>query len=124
MTSFFSLYEICSQFIGLKLSIFFQSLLRILDFVTRTFEKKCDKKINCGRWFENVDVILPDSVSSSRLNVKKILSIKIDALEILVGKNKRGNKKLKLRVSIKLFIESDIDKSKLKSPRIIFLQFQ
>ena len=82
------------------------------------------KKINCGRWFENVDVILPDSVSSSRLNVKKILSIKIDALEILVGKNKRGNKKLKLRVSIKLFIESDIDKSKLKSPRIIFLQFQ
>ena len=82
------------------------------------------KKINCGRWFENVDVILPDSVSSSRLNVKKILSIKIDALEILVGKNKRGNKKLKLRVSIKLFIESDIDKPKLKSPRIIFLQFQ
>ena len=82
------------------------------------------KKINCGRWFENVDVILPDSVSSSRLNVKKILSIKIDALEILVGKNKRGNKKLKLRVSIKLFIESDIHKSKLKSPRIIFLQFQ
>ena len=36
------------------------------------------------------------------------ISIKVDALEILVGKNTRGNKKLELRVSIKLFIESEI----------------
>ena len=30
-----------------------------------------------------------------------MLSIKVDVLEILVGKNIRGNKKLELRVSIK-----------------------
>ena len=37
-----------------------------------------------------------------------MLSINVDVLEILVGKNIRGNKKLELRVSIKLFIESEI----------------
>ena len=60
LPSLFSLYKICPQFIWLKsdinllLSSFFQSRLRILDFVTG----------NCGRWSENVDVTLPDSVSS------------------------------------------------------------
>ena len=66
------------------------------------------KKINCGRWSENVDVTLPDSISSKEVEFEKILSIKVDVLEILVGKNIRGNKKLELRVSIKLFIESEI----------------
>ena len=44
----------------------------------------------------------------------------MDVLEILVGKNIRGNKKLELRVSIKLFTESEIshfNNSILKSPR-------
>ena len=44
----------------------------------------------------------------------------MDVLEILVGKNIRGNKKLELRVSMKLFIESEIsyfNESMLKSPR-------
>ena len=43
----------------------------------------------------------------------------MDVLEILVGKNIRGNKKLELRVSIKLISESEIsyfDKSVFKSP--------
>ena len=47
-----------------------------------------------GRWFENVDVALPDSISSKEVEFEKILSIKVDVLEILVGKNIRGNKKL------------------------------
>ena len=78
------------------------------------------KKINCGRWSENVDVTLPDSISSKEVEFEKILSIKVDVLEILVGKNIRGNKKLELRVSIKLFTESEIsyfNKSMLKSSR-------
>ena len=37
-----------------------------------------------------------------KLSLKKLLSIKVDVLEILVGKNIRGNKKLELRVSIKI----------------------
>ena len=41
------------------------------------------------------------------MNLKKI-SINVDVLEILAGKNITGNKKLELRISIKLFIESDI----------------
>ena len=78
------------------------------------------KKINCGRWSENVDVTLPDSISSKEVEFEKILSIKVDVLETLVGKNIRGNKKLELTVSIKLFTESEIsyfNKSMLKSPR-------
>ena len=49
-----------------------------------------------------------------------MLSINVDVLETFVGKNIRGNKKLELRVSIKLFIEfviSYFNKSILKSPR-------
>ena len=63
------------------------------------------------------------AVSSKEVRFEKILSINVDVLEILVGKNIRGNKKLELRVSIKLFIESEIsyfNKSTLKSPRIKF----
>ena len=78
---------------------FFQSRLRILNLVTGTFEKKSGKKINCGKWSENV-VTLPDSISSKDIEVEKILSINVDVLEILGGKNIRGNKKLELRASI------------------------
>ena len=65
-------------------------------------------------------MILPDSISYRKVEFKKILAINVDVLEILVGKNIRGNKKLELRVSIKLFTESEIsyfNKSMLKSPR-------
>ena len=85
-------------------SKFFQSRLRILDFVLGTFEKKSCKKINCG----NVDVTLPDSLPSKEVRFEKILSINVDILDIPAGKNIRGYKKLELRVSIKLFIESEI----------------
>ena len=91
-----------------------------IDLVTGIFEKNSGKKINCGRWSENVDMTLPDLISSKEVEFEKILSINVDVLEILVGKNTRSNKKLELRVSIKLFIESEIsyfDKSMLKSPR-------
>ena len=69
--------------------------------------------MNCREWFEN------DSVSSKEAEFEKILSFKVNILEILVGK-RRGNKKFELRVSIKLFIEPEIsysNKSILKSPR-------
>ena len=102
------------------LSNFFPSRLRILVFVPGTFEKRSSKKINHGTRSENVDVTLPDSVSSKAVRFGKILSINIDVLEILVGKNIRGDKKLEPRVSIKSFIESEIsyfNKSILKSPR-------
>ena len=49
-----------------------------------------------------------------------MLSINVDVLEILVGKNIRGNTKIEPRVSIKSFTESEIshfNKSILKSPR-------
>ena len=75
---------------------------------------------NLVRCSENVDVTLADLVSSKEVRFEKILSINVDVLEILVGKNIRGNKKLELRVSIKLFTESEIsyfNKSILKSPR-------
>ena len=62
--------------------------------------KNLVKKINCGRWFENVDVTLPDSISSKEVEFEKILSIKVDILEILIGKNIRDNKKLELGVYI------------------------
>ena len=61
-----------------------------------------------------------DSISSKKVEFVKILSINAYILKILVGKNIRGNKKLELRVSIKLFIESEIsyfNKPILKSPR-------
>ena len=94
----FSIYfiKIRDKFTAFK---FFQSRLRILNLVTGTFEKKSGKKINCGKWSENV-VTLPDSISSKDIEVEKILSINVDVLEILGGKNIRGNKKLELRVSI------------------------
>ena len=92
------MYKICSQYIWLNskikllFSIFFQPRLIILDFVTGTFEKKSGKKRNCGRWLENVDVTLPDSVFSKEVRFGKILPINVDFLEIFVGKNIRGNK--------------------------------
>ena len=126
LTSLTSLHKICSQFIWLKSEInllfsnFFQSRLIILDLVTEISGKKSGKKINFRIWSKNVDVILPDSISYRKVEFKKILTINVDVLEILVGKNIRGNKKLELRVSIKLFTESEIsyfNKSMVKSPR-------
>ena len=117
----FPFYLIKIRFTAVK---FFQSRLRILDFVHGTFEKKSGKKINCGIgkkinwWPENVDVTLPDSVFSKKVRFQKILPINV--LEIFVGKNIRGNKKLEQRVSIKVIIEFKIsyfNKSILKSPR-------
>ena len=90
------LIKIRDKFTAFK---FFQSRLRILNLVTGTFEKKSGKKINYGKWSKNV-VTLPDSISSKDIEVEKILSINVDVLEILGGKNIRGNKKLELRVSI------------------------
>ena len=92
----------------LTISNFFQSCLRILDLVTGIFDKKSCKKINCGRWSENVDVTLSDSISSKEVEFEEILSINVDVSEILEGENIRGNKNLELRVSIKLLIESEI----------------
>ena len=62
----------------------------MLDFVTEIFEKKSGKKINCESWSENVVVTLPDSVSSKEVKFEKIISINVDVLEIIVGKNIRG----------------------------------
>ena len=44
----------------------------------------------------------------NKLSLKKILSINVDVFKILVGKITRGNEKSELRVSMKLFIESEI----------------
>ena len=49
---------------------------------------------------------ITDSISSKEDQFEKILSIKVDVLEILVGKTIRVNKKLEL--TIKLFTESEI----------------
>ena len=57
--------------INLLLSNFFSSRLRILDLVTGIFEKKSGKKINYGRWSENVDVTLPDSISCKQVEFEK-----------------------------------------------------
>ena len=50
--------------------------------------------MNCWRWSENVDVTLPNSISSKEIEFQNenILSINVDVLEILVGKNIRGKK--------------------------------
>ena len=53
--------------------------------VTGIFETNSGKKINCGRWSENVDVTLPDSISSKEVEVEKILSINVNVLDILIG---------------------------------------
>ena len=50
---------------------------------------------------------LPNSVCCKEVEFEKILLINADVLEILVGKSIRGNKKLELRLSITLFIESE-----------------
>ena len=60
-----------------------------------------------------------DSVSSKEVRFEKI-STNVHILEMLVGKNIRGNKKLELRVFIKSEI-SCFNESILKSPRIKIL---
>ena len=90
-----------------------------MDFTAGFFEKKYFKKINCGKWSENVDVTLPDLISSKEVEFEKMLSINVEVLEILVGRSIWGNKKLELSVSIKLLIESEssyFNKSISKSP--------
>ena len=61
----------------------------MLDLVTGIFEKKSGIKINCGRWSENIDVTLLDSICSKEVEFEKISSINDDVSEILVGKNMR-----------------------------------
>ena len=51
---------------------------------------------------------LPDSITSKEAEFEKIVSIKVDVLQIVLGNNIRGNKKLELRVPMKLFTESEI----------------
>ena len=58
-----------------------------MDFTAGIFEKKPFKKINCGRWSENVDVTLPDSISSKVAEFDNMLSINVEVLEILVGRS-------------------------------------
>ena len=58
-----------------------------MDFAAGIFEKKSFYEVNCGRWSENVDVILPDSVSSKEVEFEKMLSINVEVLEILVGRS-------------------------------------
>ena len=62
--------------------------------ITGIFERK-------NWWFKN------NSISSKEVEFEKILSSKVNVLEIFVGK-RRGEKMFELRVSIKLFIESEI----------------
>ena len=125
LTWLFSLHKICSQLfwskseINLLLSKFLEWPLNILDFAADILEKKSFKEMNCGRWSENVDLTLPDSISSTEVEFEKMLSINVEVLEILVGRSIWGNKKLELSVSIKLLIESEssyFNKSILKSP--------
>ena len=52
-------------------------------------------------WFKT------NSISSEEVEFEKILSSKVNVLEIFVGK-RRGEKTFELRESIKLFIESEI----------------
>ena len=79
LTPLFSLHKICSQSVWLKLEInllvsnFLQLCVNILDFVAGIFEKKYLKKINCGRGSKNVDVSLPDSISSKEVEFEKML---------------------------------------------------
>ena len=73
LTSFSSLHKVCSQLISLKseINLLLSNFLDLLDLVTGIFEKKSAKKRNCRRWLENVDVTLPDSISSEEVEFEK-----------------------------------------------------
>ena len=59
-----------------------------IGFCCWTFEKKSLKKINCRKWSENVDITLPDSISSKEVvKFEKIVSINMEVLDIFVGNN-------------------------------------
>ena len=78
------------------------------------------KNINCGTWSKKFNVKSPHSFPSKKVEFEKISPKNVDALGILVGENIRGHKKLELRLTIKLSIESEIlyfDKSMLKPRR-------
>ena len=75
-----------------------------MAFVAGIFEKKYLKKINCGRGSKNVDVSLPDSISSKEVEFEKMLSVNVEVLEILVGNSTWGKRKLQLSVSIKILV--------------------
>ena len=47
----------------------------MLDFTAGSFDENSFKKINCGRWSENVVVTLPDSISSTDVQFEMMLSI-------------------------------------------------
>ena len=52
-----------------------------MDFTAGIFEK-IKKNNNCGRWSEDIDVTLRDSISSNELGFE-ILSINVEVLEFL-----------------------------------------
>ena len=109
-------------------SKFFQFLLNILDLDYGEFAKKSSIIANWGRWSETVDVKLPDIMFELKVRLQKILSIKVgEELEILVGSNMTGDRKLDENVSTKLLAGSNVSycsKSMLKSPRRkIFFEF-
>ena len=103
-------------------STFFQLLLNIFDLDFGDFAKKSWIIANWGRsWSETVDVKLPDVMFELKVTLQKMLSIKVkEELEILVGSNMRGDRKLNESVSTKLLTGSDVSycsNSILNSPR-------
>ena len=76
----------CKLFSEIKLLLTYLLTYNTLDFTAGIFEKKSFKKLNCGRWSENFDVTLTDSVSSKEVALEKILSINVEVSEILVGR--------------------------------------
>ena len=74
-------------------SKFFQFLLNIFDLDYGEFAKKSSIIANWGRWSETVDVKLP--IFELKVTLQKMLLIKVEKeLEILVGSNMRGDRKL------------------------------
>ena len=73
LTSHFSVHRICSQSVWLK------SEINLLHW---NFLQSCFNILDIG-WSENVDVTLPDSISSKEVEFQKMLSINEEVLEIL-----------------------------------------
>ena len=53
-----------------------------MDFTARIFKKKSFKTMNCRRWSENVNVTLPDSISSE-VEFENMLSINVEVLRYI-----------------------------------------
>ena len=88
---------------------FFQFILNIFDLDFGEFAKIISIIGNWGRQSETVDVELPDIMFELKVTLQKMLSIKLEEeLEILIGSNMRGDKKLDESVSTKLLTSSDV----------------